>query len=625
MSLRQKIIILFGLFAVVPLLVLASVSSWQARNLVSSLANDQAAATALSVAADLAVQRSIIQSNLKVLARETHSSLPINTSNGTAPGFSVDSPLASAAFVGFRGSDGNLDPVLGSVPEVQSRCVDGIETHLVSFSEPVRTDPDFVVEAGFWVSDLVLSLHPGPEMPPIQVMDRDGSDLLGPGCESDLSPARSLGSPESEVGLPLPSERPPWDESTKEGDWERSTATVEGLGWSVTAYTSTTEAMGPLRQITVVYWAFVLILSFSTALVFSLMLGRFTRSLTHLSRAAEEIGLGELDPWLPLANSGEVGQLTLAFSRMLGRIREMMMQVGQSGRLAVIGQMSAYLAHEIRNPLSSIKMNLQRLLRWTRSGQLPEYCREPLEISLKEVERLNNSVSGVLQLSGAGEGPKEIVELHEVLDEATELLSSRFRRQGVDLTLDLDADADLILARPGQLKSVTLNLIMNALEAQPGGGHLAIETALVSSPDFAGPAIAIHFRDQGPGVPPHVRDRIFEPFFTTKNGGSGIGLAMAKQAVEDSGGQLLLMPSLPPQAGAEFVVVLPLASTDSTFSYPCSAGSRYSTAHPRSIPVSYDPGVDTAKPMGDASPDFHVSGGREPVTSPTAVNPEDIL
>jgi signal transduction histidine kinase len=232
-------------------------------------------------------------------------------------------------------------------------------------------------------------------------------------------------------------------------------------------------------------------------------------------------------------------------------------------------------------------MNLQRLLRWTLAGQLPESCLEPLEISLKEVERLNASVTGVLQMSRAGEGPREVVGLHDVLGEATELLGSRFEMQGVGLNLDLDADADFVLARPGQLKSVALNLMMNALEAQPDGGELTIKTALVGSPEIGGPAISIRFQDQGPGVPFGLRERIFEPFFTAKDGGSGIGLAMAKQAVEDSGGKLLLAPPLPPQAGAEFVMLFPLASFDASRGDVSSTGPRYATASVRPAPFHY--------------------------------------
>ena len=224
-----------------------------------------------------------------------------------------------------------------------------------------------------------------------------------------------------------------------------------------------------------------------------------------------------------------------------------------------IAVLAGGLAHEIRNPLSSIKLNLQRMERWAKNDSIPEFFLEPVEISLKEVDRLTASVSGVLELSSAPDSPLEVVSLHGLVEEAADLLSAPFRRQGVTLSLVLDAAADRVLARVGQIKSVTLNLMVNALEAQPDGGHLEIRSQLSSSPELGGPVVALHFEDGGAGVSPEIRDRVFEPFFTTKTGGSGIGLAMASQAVQDCMGDLYLEPSLSRLSGAEFVIVLPLA------------------------------------------------------------------
>jgi signal transduction histidine kinase len=347
---------------------------------------------------------------------------------------------------------------------------------------------------------------------------------------------------------------------------------VEGLPWSIVATTSPTAVFLPLGRLHLSYWAFVLVLALSTVLAFSMLLGRVTRSLRELTRAAEEIGRGELDPWLPVPSGGEVGRLTEAFSRMLERLRQMMAQVNQNGRLAVVGQISAYLAHEIRNPLSSIKLNLQRLHRWARTGQLPEFCLEPVEISLKEVDRLTAAVSGVLQLSRTSDVPREVLGLHSVVEEASDLISEKAQRQNIALRLDLDAEADLVRARPGQLKSVVLNLMVNAMEAQPDGGFLEVESRLVKGREGEGPLVALRFRDDGPGVPAEVRQRVFEPFFTTKQTGSGIGLAVAQQAVLENGGRLYLDDSSDSSAGAEFVVAFPLASVGEPEVEPAAVG-----------------------------------------------------
>jgi C4-dicarboxylate-specific signal transduction histidine kinase len=156
------------------------------------------------------------------------------------------------------------------------------------------------------------------------------------------------------------------------------------------------------------------------------------------------------------------------------------------------------------------------------------------------VERLNASVSGVLQLSRSEDSPREVVSLHHLVEEAADLLASKFRRQGVGLSLDLDAEADRILARVGQVKSAVLNLMVNALEAQPNGGAWRSGPSSLGFPRWGargGPALPGQARG-----PAEIRDRIFEPFFTTKPGGSGIGLAMASQAVRANGGELSWSP-----------------------------------------------------------------------------------
>lgn len=315
----------------------------------------------------------------------------------------------------------------------------------------------------------------------------------------------------------------------------------------------------PLRHVYANYWLFVVTLAASATIAFSMLLTRVTRNLQDLTRAAEQIGEGDLDPWLPAPSDDEVGQLTIAFSRMLARIRTMMDRVDQSGRLAVVGQLSSYLAHEIRTPLSSTRMNLQRLQRWTRMGKLPEECAEPIEISLKEIDRLATSVSGVLTLARPQDADPVLLNLHEVMEEAIELLRGEMVRRNIELFVDLDAGADRVLARPGQIKAVLTNLILNAIEAQPEGGQIEITSRLVRTTEAGRPTIELRVRDEGPGVPASIQGRIFDPFFSTKDAGSGIGLAVASQSVRENAGELLLEPASVADSGANFLVRLPLA------------------------------------------------------------------
>jgi signal transduction histidine kinase len=564
MSLRTKIILLFVGLSVVPLLILAAFSYWQAETILSATIHGQLEATTARVGQGLEAVEEEVMAALEALGRHD----PFSAPGGAASGASVltpaqDSLLARAAFIQVLEPSGLIRNVRGTVPLDPVRSGPEGTSTLMGFTRDLDANGR-EIRAGFWAGDLipyegrslahrVVVLNPAIR----SVVYADDNEFIRAGDR--VGRRTSLG---GVLDLPQTAGTLKYRQGGK-GKLAAYTRASDGR-WTVMSISDPTMVVAPLNRMVVAYWILVMGLGLSTGLAFYLLLGRFTKSLRELAHAAEEIGKGELDPWLPLSSSGEVGQLTLAFNRMLSRIRHMMSQVDQSGRLAVVGQLSAYLAHEIRNPLSSIKLNLQRLQRWTKNGSVPDFCLEPLEISLKEVERLSASVSDVLQLSRAEESPREVLSLHELVEEASELLSARFKVQGVGLHLDLDAEADRVLARAGQVKSVILNLMVNALEAQPKGGRLEIRSELSRAPGIGGPVVALHFKDTGGGVPSEIRDRIFEPFFTTKAGGSGIGLAMASQSVRDNDGDLYLETALSTDSGAEFVMAFPLAALESS-------------------------------------------------------------
>ena len=562
MSLRFKIILLFVVLAILPMLILAGFSYWQARGLLLATAQANLAHSAEQVAGRLEARGLEIDQALRRMASSAEAErFGALASEQTGAEVILPPALRDAEYLEILRPDGSSRTLAGTAPEVRGsqELADGppLLIFTADFPDPVAPGS---LRAAFLAETLV----------PEGMLNLDGSLLL-----VDSSTNRMLvGGGEGQQGVGagpaiLPELREVLSSGAEAGrafrlrgeDGARlgSLAPVPGRPWVLVATSNYGTVLSSLNRLVGSYWAFVIGLGGFTGLAFSILIGRFTRSLSELAAAAEKIGKGELAPWLPLPTSGEVGQLTVAFNRMLDRVREMMTQVDQSGRLAVVGQLSAYFAHEIRNPLTSVKLNLQRMDRWARLGKIPDFCAEPLEISLREVERLSASVSDVLQLSRSEETSPEPFSLHDLVAESTHLLQSRFERQGVELRLDLDAEGDRVLARPGQVKSVVLNLMINALEAQPNGGVLEIRSELIRSEGFSGPVVALRFRDGGPGIPPEIRGRLFEPFFTTKPNGSGIGLAVASRAVADNHGHLYLEPSLMENTGAEFVVALPLA------------------------------------------------------------------
>lgn len=557
MSLRRKIVLLFLGLAVMPMLIVATFGFVYAGWLAESVTRSRLSDTAVRVASEIEAATGRLEASLAWVYR-THDGSADGTGRPSKQ-LGLEAALADAAYIRFHSADGTLLASAGVRPESGLRCDASGGSRLLPIRAPTPGTQGGVTEAGIWAADLLpADLRDASQS--VQVIDRStGAILYSPRCE-DLtgrpSPALAAAVRALEDGAGARDRF-----RFRNGSGEMSVGALRlspDHQWAAATSASVHAIMAPLERLETSYWVFIGLLALSTVAAFSLLLGRVTQSLKELTRAAERIGGGDLQPWLPPPGNDEVGQLTMAFSDMLDRVRRMMAHVDHSGRLAVVGQLSSYLAHEIRNPLSAIKMNLQRLDRSVRAGRLPADCADAVDISLKEVDRLASSVTSILQLGRSDQGPRDVVSLHEVIEEAAELLRGELTRAGVKVHVELDASADRVLAVPGQMKGVFLNLMMNALEAQPSGGRLVVRSQLETSPDHE-PVVAIRVRDHGPGVPAAVRDRIFEPFFTTKPTGSGIGLAVVERTLRDNGGDIRLEDLPISERGAEFIVTLPLA------------------------------------------------------------------
>ncbi len=294
-----------------------------------------------------------------------------------------------------------------------------------------------------------------------------------------------------------------------------------------------------------------------TSLAFSLLINRVMRSLGELTAAADAIGRGDFTPWLPPPGEDEVGRLSFAIGSMVERIGQMLRQVEQSRQLAVVGEFASYLAHEIRNPLSSLKLNLQGAVRDFRAGQLDGHLPQVLETCVQEINRLDRVVHTILRLGRVESGARAPCSVHGVIDEAVNLIGMQLSRRGISVEVRQRALADRVLASSEQLKGVLLNLLLNATDAMPLGGRIRIWTRNELARDDR-PAVRIHIADDGPGIPPEQRDRIFDPFFTTKRDGTGIGLSLALRTLRHHGGDLTYEKSSEIESGAEFIITLPL-------------------------------------------------------------------
>ncbi|MBI3021691.1 MAG: MCP four helix bundle domain-containing protein [Candidatus Omnitrophica bacterium] len=213
--------------------------------------------------------------------------------------------------------------------------------------------------------------------------------------------------------------------------------------------------------------------------------------------------------------------------------RGMTKRLVQSEKLASLGHMAGLVAHEVRNPLTAIKMrvhSLQEELAASVSSQ------DDVEVIRQEIERLERIVQNFLDLVRLPEPRVQPLSLNEVVTRAVELLKPNFEEHAVRVTIAWPGTLPSVQGDAEQLEQVFLNLLLNAVQAMPEGGAIEITASWVKGRTETDGSIEIAVSDTGPGIPKALRDKIFDPFFTTKANGIGLGLSLAKKVVEQHQG-----------------------------------------------------------------------------------------
>jgi two-component system sensor histidine kinase PilS (NtrC family) len=239
----------------------------------------------------------------------------------------------------------------------------------------------------------------------------------------------------------------------------------------------------------------------------------------------------------------------IAVFKDLTEVREMEERMRRADRLAAIGELSAGIAHEIRNPLASISGSIEVLYN---ELDLDGDDKHLMELVMKESDRLNKIISDFLEFARLKPPRPKDVSLSKCLEEVRVLLGNNpATKPRVDI-VTRHVDGEIVVEfDEEQLKQVMLNLAINACEAMRGSGKLVVETTRKAE-DRA----RIVFVDEGPGMSGEARVRLFEPFFTTKEGGTGLGLAIANRIVEAHGGCIEARNRT--ERGAEFSVEVPV-------------------------------------------------------------------
>ncbi len=221
-----------------------------------------------------------------------------------------------------------------------------------------------------------------------------------------------------------------------------------------------------------------------------------------------------------------------------------------------IEDLSASIAHEIRNPITAAKSLVQQMGEDPASLENVEYA----EIALSELDRVERSISHLLRYARDEEPRFERLELRTLALAAVEGLRERARAGGVELRFDFDGQGAM-RGDPEKLRRVVENLVSNALDAIAEAPEADPRIEVLGGENLAGNEIWIRVIDNGPGIPADDRERIWSPFYSTKESGTGLGLALSRKTVEAHGGQVELLPDR--KHGTEFVVSFPKDPGDS--------------------------------------------------------------
>lgn len=244
-------------------------------------------------------------------------------------------------------------------------------------------------------------------------------------------------------------------------------------------------------------------------------------------------------------NSERVGMVYMI--RDLTQVRLLQDQIRKADRLAAIGQLAAGVAHEVRNPLSSIKGYA------TYFGSLfPENSdnRKAAEVMTHEVERLNRVISELLEMARPADIKMRETDVNILIESSLRLVSQDAESASVSIETDVDPDMPRIIADPDRLAQTLINLYINAIQAMPEGGRLGVSSGLSEK------GLKITVRDSGGGLPGDDFSRIFDPYYTTKPSGTGLGLSIVQKIVEAHGGTIEVEYS--GNQGTSFVIIIPV-------------------------------------------------------------------
>ncbi|MBU0944846.1 MAG: sensor histidine kinase [Proteobacteria bacterium] len=325
------------------------------------------------------------------------------------------------------------------------------------------------------------------------------------------------------------------------------TAPIPEFKWLLISQFETGSALQQFKK----YIYYGLVTAFFTLMILMLLAQNLSRRLAapldELTRVARQISVGQNNERLPPFKEEYVQEVGVAFNAMMDALEKQQQSIIQSTTLSTVGKMSSSLVHEMRNPLSSIKINLQAIARKLKKD---EAYSEMATISLMQVSRLEQMFKDLLQFSKPIEIHRRQITFAELMEETLPTVTPEAMKKNIELQVkdglqDLPFQAD----KESSCRAL-INLVQNAIQwSEPA----SIVTISGERPPGSEGVTIIRVADTGPGLRPEQMERVFQPFFTTRDLGTGLGLANVKKVMDYQGGSVLARNN--PDGGASFSLI----------------------------------------------------------------------
>ena len=325
--------------------------------------------------------------------------------------------------------------------------------------------------------------------------------------------------------------------------------TFRGFAWSIHTAKHRTEAFAPIHHMTNIFIG-LLLASIVLATIIAIPVAKsITGPLAKLTAFANNFIRAPSNEPPPAGGPAEVDTMSQAFGKMINDLERSKENLTRAAKLAVVGEMAAAMSHEVRTPLGILRSSAQLLMR---EPTLSEEGREVCGFIISETERLNRLVTTLIDSARPRAPEFSPVDISELARHTSAMLAIQAQKKNISLYCE-DTPPAIASCDAEQITQVILNLLLNAIQVLPEGGHITMQVS--SHADN----VLLTVADDGPGVPEDQRKQIFDPFFTQRAGGIGLGLAVVRQIVLAHHGEISVHESA--MHGAEFRLKLPISVT----------------------------------------------------------------